>query len=107
MRKLLGSKTPIQITLFTDENFRDMLRMIKNTRKGAHGKKELLQSLGLASRVFIPWQLSLKPLSLAPLSISIQALRRSSTPYAKLPPRNADSLIRSFIPHRAIRVAHR
>jgi hypothetical protein len=34
LRKLLGSKTPIQITRFTDENFKNMLRMIKNTEEG-------------------------------------------------------------------------
>ena len=34
LRKLLGSKTPIQITRFTDENFKDMLRMIKSTKEG-------------------------------------------------------------------------
>jgi hypothetical protein len=34
LRKLLGSKTPIQITRFTDENFKDMLRMKKNTEEG-------------------------------------------------------------------------
>jgi hypothetical protein len=34
LRKLLGSKTPIQITRFTDENFKDVLRMKKNTEEG-------------------------------------------------------------------------
>jgi len=34
LRKLLGSKTPIQITRFTDQNFKDLRQMIDNINAG-------------------------------------------------------------------------
>ena len=34
LRKLLGKKTPMQITRFTDENFKDLRKMIDNIKEG-------------------------------------------------------------------------
>ena len=34
LRKLLGSKTPIQLTRFTDQNFQDLRQMIDNNKAG-------------------------------------------------------------------------